>query len=572
MRLYQKTLLLISLLLIGLVAVLYGSLSKILSNSFAQLEETQTITNVKRAKSALKADLEQLDIMIQDWAAWDDTYNYVRHRNPDFVKANLLHSAFVNLQLNLVTITNLKGQSIYSQDFDLEAENFVNISSNRKIPTILSKNLKQPYNLKGIIKLPEGLMLIAVQPITDSEKTQAPLGTLIMGRYLRSRQLQALQKRTELKIKLYLRSEVDQLPQLQPIWEQLIQQEQNNLESAIISLPLSQQQIAGYTIIKDIFGKPALLMEIDQPRDIYRQGKFALHYLVISLLTVGLVFGVAMILLLQKLVLSRLSQLSHQMRLIGDRNDLSLRVEIRGKDELSSLSNTINLMLSQLESSALQLAEERQKTEKLLLNMLPESIAIRLRQDHQVIAEHFDEVTILFADIVGFTPLAAKLKPLELVNLLNNVFSQFDHLAEQLGLEKIKTIGDAYMVAAGLPLPRDDHASAIADMALAMQIAVSQVSIEGGQTLQLRIGINTGVVIAGVIGKKKLIYDLWGDAVNIASRMESSGEPGCIQVTENTYCYLQHNYILTKRGAIAVKGKGEMITYWLQGKKENHSI
>jgi PAS domain S-box-containing protein len=215
----------------------------------------------------------------------------------------------------------------------------------------------------------------------------------------------------------------------------------------------------------------------------------------------------------------------------------------------------------QLAEEALRL--EQQNSEKLLLNILPEAIANQLKQNPSVIAEQFNEVTIMFADIVGFTPLSARLTPIELVNLLNEIFTSFDQLAQDLGLEKIKTIGDAYMVAAGLPIPRPDHAEAIADMALAMQAAVDRFQSKLDENIQIRIGINTGVVVAGVIGTKKFIYDLWGDAVNVASRMESSGQPGSIQVTEATYERLKNKYVFEKRGTIQVKGKGEMITYWL---------
>src|SRR5919202_1684091 len=175
---------------------------------------------------------------------------------------------------------------------------------------------------------------------------------------------------------------------------------------------------------------------------------------------------------------------------------------------------------------------EQQKSEELLLNILPEPIANQLKQNQGAIAQQFNEVTIMFSDLVGFTPLSARLTPIELVNLLNRIFSTFDELAQQLGLEKIKTIGDAYMVAAGLPLPRPDHADAIAQMALQMQAAVHRFQSEIRERVQIRIGINTGVVVAGVIGTRKFIYDLWGDAVNVASRMEASGQPGSIQVTK----------------------------------------
>jgi PAS domain S-box-containing protein len=208
---------------------------------------------------------------------------------------------------------------------------------------------------------------------------------------------------------------------------------------------------------------------------------------------------------------------------------------------------------------------EQQKAEALLLNILPKAIADQLKQNQtEHIAEHFDQITILFADIVGFTPLSSQMSPTELVNILNQIFSAFDHLAEQHQLEKIKTIGDAYMIVGGLPVAREDHAEAIAQMALDMQQAVSQFNHH--PSLQIRIGINTGSVIAGVIGIKKFSYDLWGDTVNVASRMESQGEPGKIQVTAATYEQLKHQFIFEERGEIEVKGKGRMTTYWLLGK------
>lgn len=210
---------------------------------------------------------------------------------------------------------------------------------------------------------------------------------------------------------------------------------------------------------------------------------------------------------------------------------------------------------------------EQEKSERLLMNILPEAIAFRLKHDTSAIADYFEESTILFSDIVGFTPLSARISPIELVNLLNQIFSKFDHIAEFYGLEKIKTIGDAYMVAGGLPVPKKNHAEAIANMALDMQQEIIKFTTDIGQQFEIRIGINTGPVVAGVIGKKKFIYDLWGDAVNVASRMESSGEPGKIQVTTATYELLKDKYIFEERGIITVKGRGKMVTYWLLGKK-----
>ena len=226
---------------------------------------------------------------------------------------------------------------------------------------------------------------------------------------------------------------------------------------------------------------------------------------------------------------------------------------------------------AKVEERTKELLLEKNKSDKLLLNVLPEAIAFRLKQEpddtKEYIADYFEESTILFSDIVGFTPLSARITPIELVSLLNKMFSEFDKLVEQCGLEKIKTIGDAYMVVGGLPLPRQDHAQAVAEMALAMQVVMQQFQITLNEQFQIRVGIHSGPVVAGVIGTKKFIYDLWGDTVNVASRMESSGSPGKIQVTSATYEKIKDQFILEKRGLVPVKGKGEMETYWLMEKK-----
>lgn len=210
---------------------------------------------------------------------------------------------------------------------------------------------------------------------------------------------------------------------------------------------------------------------------------------------------------------------------------------------------------------------EHQRSEELLLNILPKPIADRLKQGQHIIADSFAEVSVLFADIVNFTRLSTQVSPTTLVTLLNEIFSVFDRLAEQHGLEKIKTIGDAYMVVGGLPTPRPDHAEAIAEIALDMQRELTRFNERHGRSLSMRIGINTGPVIAGVIGTKKYIYDLWSDAVNTANHMESYGISDRIQVTEETYKRLRDKYRFEKRGTIQVKGKGDMITYLLIDRK-----
>jgi adenylate cyclase len=247
-----------------------------------------------------------------------------------------------------------------------------------------------------------------------------------------------------------------------------------------------------------------------------------------------------------------------------------VRSALRLKDETDqrkARERDMQQLNQRLEQAFIELANkhkllefEQERSERLLLNILPRPVADRLKQSPEAIAERFEEVTVLFADIASFTPLSAQIPPEELVRLLNQVFSLFDGLAEKHGLEKIKTIGDAYMAVAGLPTPRPDHVEAAANMALEMQRQLAH--LEDGK-LRVRIGLHTGPVVAGVIGQKKFSYDLWGDTVNTASRMEAQGVAGAIQATPQIYERLQNAYTFEARGVIPVKGKGEMMTYFL---------
>ncbi|NEO87618.1 MAG: guanylate cyclase, partial [Spirulina sp. SIO3F2] len=280
---------------------------------------------------------------------------------------------------------------------------------------------------------------------------------------------------------------------------------------------------------------------------------------------------------------TELYELLRVMEAQAQTQDLSLRVPVEAFTEVGHIASRYNRVmqaletqhqrlqkvLSDLQKTQARLVESDQTSQRLLLNILPSPIVDRLKTNPDTIAESFEEVTVLFADLVGFTEMASRLSPIELVERLNVVFSAFDQLSEEHQLEKIKTIGDAYMVVGGLPTPRADHAMAIAEMALDMQRVIDVLNhAEREEQFRIRIGINTGSVVAGVIGTKKFIYDLWGDTVNIASRMESHGLPGQIQVTEATYVKLNHHYQLTPRDKIMVKGKGEMQTYWLKARSE----
>jgi adenylate cyclase len=242
---------------------------------------------------------------------------------------------------------------------------------------------------------------------------------------------------------------------------------------------------------------------------------------------------------------------------------------------IGSLSSIILILLSffiRKKDEAFHLLRlEEQKAENLLLNILPPEIASILKNGQQTIADHFDGASILFADLVGFTALTHHLEPAQMVRLLNEIFSHFDALVEKYGVEKIRTIGDNYMVAAGVPRPQPDHAQRLAQMGLDMQAYIQSRWANGRLPIDFRIGINSGPVIGGVIGRKKFVYDIWGDAVNVASRMESQGVPGQIQITHTTYELIRNEFHCEPRGEIKVKGRGEMKTYFLIKKRRKET-
>ena len=240
-------------------------------------------------------------------------------------------------------------------------------------------------------------------------------------------------------------------------------------------------------------------------------------------------------------------------------------------DAAFNLVATGVLVLAALAYFARQRDRFQRRSDHLLHNILPNEIADRLKDGRAMIADDFAAASVLFADVVDFTPMSAGMAPAELVGLLNDVFTSFDELVAALGLEKIKTVGDEYMVAAGVPRPRADHAHAIAELALRIRdhVATSEVA---GRRLSLRIGINTGPVTAGIIGTHKFAYDLWGDTVNTASRMESEGIPGAIQVSPATYELIKDAYVCEARGRIPVKGKLAMETYLLASRRDGPAV
>ncbi|MFP4009209.1 MAG: adenylate/guanylate cyclase domain-containing protein [Spirulinaceae cyanobacterium] len=334
----------------------------------------------------------------------------------------------------------------------------------------------------------------------------------------------------------------------------------------------------------------AVMVEIDQNEAFQPARQMALGIFLVGLVTAG-ILTVGVYPLARQIARPILAITNTALQVAA--GEFHHEAPVLTQDEVGILAEVFNRMTQQLDrlycglqekvaqlqdadtalrQSLSELRYEQERSEKLLLNILPQPIALRLKVEETTIAESFDRVSVLFADLVRFTELSERVSPTELVEILNVIFSEFDQLCDRHGLEKIKTIGDAYMVVGGLPTPNSNHAEAIAEMALDMQARIGQFDRETGESFSLRIGIHSGSVVAGVIGIKKFIYDLWGDTVNIASRMESQGLSGEIQVTEATYHLLKDRFYLEERGSIKVKGKGMMTTYLLKNRKFHRTL
>ena len=571
MTLRVKTLGIVTVTLVGLIAVLIVSNWQIVLGSFSDLEEEDIRRNVQRVQEALATELDEIDISARDYALADlsletlvSLFNdHAVRETPD--GKNALAGLIADLKLNIFLLADADGRIVWGRGYDEESRDLVPVPKGL-LPHLTPNNplFRHPnseISLTGLVFIPEGPLLVASEHILSSQGGDSILGTVIMGRFLDDQEVQQLSELTRLSLTVH-RLDGSDIPED-------FQDALSTVSDAtpVVVRTLDDDLVAGYTVLRDVQGEPGLMVRVDVPRDIMDKGRLSMLYLLISLLAVGLVMVALIIFLLDKLVLSRLSRLSGEVSGIQSASDLELRVSVTGQDELSNTSGAINVMLDGLEQTHNELSAERERSESLLLNVLPEPIADRLKDGETTIADQFDEVTVMFADIVGFTPYSAGVTATELVDMLNRLFSEFDELTERYGLEKIKTIGDAYMVAAGLPVPRPDHAEAIADMALDAQQMIGRFSEEQQIPLKVRLGINTGPVVAGVIGTKKFIYDLWGDTVNTAARMQTYGVEGAIQVSQETYRRLRDKYQFQDRGLIEMKGKGEVAAYLLTGKK-----
>ncbi len=364
MTLRKKTLLIIGLTLIGLIALLHVITSIILLNSFARLEEQDARRNVSRVQSALADSLQTLDATAGDWAPWDDTYTFVEDGNEAYVENNLVDSTFSNLQLNLMLFIRPSGEIVYGKAFDLEKQQEVPVpESIRAHVTADAPLLRHPditSSVTGIILLPEGPMLVASQPILTSNDEGPSHGTLVIGRYLDAAEVESIARTTHLSLAAYRFDD----PQA-PVDVKAIRPSLSEMSPVLIR-PLNEASVIGYTWLADIYGKPAVVLRVDMPRSIYQQGWASLLYLTASLVAAALVFGAVTTLLLERQIVSRLTALSQKVSRVGASGDLSARVAMTGQDELSRLAGDINGMLDNLERSRRERQESEERYRKLV--------------------------------------------------------------------------------------------------------------------------------------------------------------------------------------------------------------
>lgn len=558
------------------IGALFYLASSVYRESYGEIERTGADKDLQRLESVFVDELSQMFALLEDYASWDDTYEFAQDPYQEYIDSNLSGDTFSNLGVQVLLMLDREGKRLHGATYDLPTSQ--GVTAIQQLMSLLDAegDLFELYPREfGLLRVDDQVMLVAMAPILQSNDRGPPRGIALLGRFLDSEKLAQLSTKTQLQLSTHLYGKQDETADLASVVAEFDQQgfaDRDSLgKSPHVQRIQNEDTLIGYMLMPDLLGDPLLLWKVDIPRDIHKQGERSLNFLLISMSVVGLVLVVCIVLLLEMLVLRRVGRLSGEVAQIGENDDLSERVSSLGQDELGFLARSVNGMLGNIQTSKERLEIEHERAENLLLNILPASIATRLKDSGDQIANAHEEVSVLFADLVGFTELSATMEPDRLVSMLNDVFSEFDDLAVEIGLEKIKTIGDAYMVAAGLPEFREDHAEAIAEMAVRMVDVIHTYSDKSGLNLNIRIGINTGQVVAGVIGKKKFIYDLWGDTVNIASRMESSGQPGMIQVSRASHALLKQAFAFESRGEIDIKGRGKMETFQLlrrlEGKK-----
>lgn len=382
MKLRKKTLIIIGVTITSLIAILYATSQTILLSSYAALEEQDTCQNLERVQNALSGDLYDLELLTRDWSAWDDTYDFIQNSNEDYVDSNLIDETFIAYEYNVMVFVNSSGGIVFSKFFDLENEEEIpipeSLMEHLSPNDLILQHLDINSSITGIILLPENPLLVSSCPIVTSDDQGPIRGTLIMGHYLDSAQINSLAETTQLSLNVQRFNDSQMPPDFQTALASLSE------EAPIFTRPLNEESIAGYTLFEDIYGEPSLVLRVDIPRSIYKQGQASIFYLILLLLATGVVFSIVITLLLEKTVLSRLARLSASVNNVRSHGDLSERVSIAGKDELSSLAGEINRMLAALEQSQGKLRHYSEHLEELVKERTKK---LRLAQEQLLKAE-----------------------------------------------------------------------------------------------------------------------------------------------------------------------------------------
>lgn len=393
MSIRKKTLIIVALILLGLILILDTLSNNILLNSYSRLEEDDARKNIDRAKETYEYNLSVIDSLVEDWAAWADTYEFMENKNNEYLESNLVDSTFTEYNLNAILYLNTSEEIIYSKGFDLEKKKEVSISENLK-KHLTKKGLLKPAEkgtgIKGVVILPEGPMLVSSYPILTSEGEGPARGTLIMARYLDEREVKRLSERTNLSLEVVSYDSIKN--------KNTINIYTNNPEIEFVK-PVNEELLAVFLIVDDIYGKPAIALKANIPRVIYSQGKKSMNYLFFGLVILGVLFGGITLILLEEIVLIPLSKLSKDVSKIGSTSNLSSRVEVSGKNELSSLGMEINNMLSALEKAQNDLENSEKKFRLLAENA--QDIIFRLQLSPKV---KLDYVSPVVTKITGYTP------------------------------------------------------------------------------------------------------------------------------------------------------------------------